>query len=100
MADRFLYRRPGLRVGALRRRPDQLVQGVEIGLGRGDDDVRVRPVAVDDAPALLQAHGDLALRVRAGGDVADGIEQQLAVGADDAVNRLEGRIHRPAALYT
>ena len=52
----------------------QLVQGVQIRLGRGHHDVGIRAVTVDDAPAPGQAHRDFALRVRAAGDVVHRVQ--------------------------
>src|SRR3989338_2703472 len=91
------YRLTALRMRAFPREY-QLVDGVEIGLGRGDDDVGVGAMAVDDAPAAFQTHRDLALRIGAAGDVVDGVQQQLPAAADDAVDGLERRIHRPTAV--
>src|SRR3989338_7718486 len=91
------YRLTALRMRAFPREY-QLVDGIEIGVGRGDDDVGIGAVAVDDAPAAFQAHRDLALRIGAAGDVVDGVQQQLPAAADDTVDGLERRIHRPAAV--
>ena len=70
------------------------VEGVDIGLGRGHQDVGIGAIAVDDAPTLLQAHGDLALGVGALGDGVDRIQLQAGRGVGDRLDGLEGRIHR------
>ena len=75
-----------------------LVQRVDIGLGRGDDDIRVGALAIDDAPALFQTHGHLALRVGAGGDVVDRVQQQFGAAVHDRLYRPEGGVHRAAAF--
>ena len=41
----------------------QLVQRVQVGLGRGHDNVGVGALTVDRAAVLRQPHGDFALRV-------------------------------------
>src|SRR5690606_31588226 len=76
----------------------ELVERVDVGLGGGDDDVGVGADAVHDAPALGEAHGDLALRFRAHGDGVHRVEEQLRPALRDALDRLEGGIDRPVAL--
>jgi hypothetical protein len=56
---------------------EQLVQRIQIGLGRCDDDIGIRTLAIDDAAIPAQAHGHLALGIGTGGDVVDRIEQQV-----------------------
>jgi hypothetical protein len=53
----------------------QLVQGVDIGLGRGNHDIRVRALSVNDPAVLGQAHGNFALRIRPGGDRVHRVKQ-------------------------
>src|SRR5687767_14810255 len=76
----------------------QLVQRADVGLGRGHHDVGVRAHAVDDAPALGEAHGDLALRLGSRGDGVDRVEQQLGAAFGEALDRLERGVYRPVAL--
>ena len=45
------------------------IQGIDVGLGRGNDDVGIGTLSVDDAAILFQTHRHLALRVRAAGNV-------------------------------
>src|SRR5512134_3904609 len=85
-----------LRVQPLQLRV-QLVEGVDISLGGGDDDVGVRALAVDDAPVLGEPHRHFALRVGAGGDVVDRVEQELRPAFHDRLDRLERGIHGAAA---
>ena len=69
--------RPRRTAGSRAELHGELVQRVDVGLGRGHDDVGVGAHAVDDAPALGQPHRHLALRVGAAGDVVHRVEQQL-----------------------
>lgn len=46
----------------------ETVQGINIRLGAGDNDVRVGTAARGAVFTLAQAHGHFALRVRAAGD--------------------------------
>jgi uncharacterized membrane protein len=46
----------------------QLVQRVDVGLGRSNHDVRIGALPIDDAAVLGQAHRHLALRIGTGGD--------------------------------
>jgi hypothetical protein len=78
-------------------RLEDLVAGIDVGLGRGDDDVRIGPLSVDDPPAALQPHRDLALRIRPTRNRVDRVELQNGTALDDRLDRLEGRVHRPAA---
>ena len=72
----------------------QLVQRMQIGLGRGHDDVGIGALPVDDAPVLRQTHGDFALGIGAAGDVVDRIQQQVGTTVDHRFQRLEGGIDR------
>src|SRR5690606_2360652 len=71
----------------LRMRPfhllDHPVERVDIGLCRSDDDIGVGALAIDDAPATFDSHGDLTLRIGAAGDVAHGVELQGRPALDD-----------------
>ena len=75
----------------------QLVERIQVGTRRGDDDVGIGAVAVDDAPALGKACSNLALRIGAGGDGVDRVKQKFRAAPDDAFDCLEGRIDRTAA---
>src|SRR3970040_84712 len=68
--ENYLYRLAHLRMRPLLRR-NQLVQGIDIGLGRCDNDVGVSSVTVDNAPASFQPHGHFTLRIRPARDVVD-----------------------------
>ena len=50
---------------------DNLVQRIDVGLGRGDDDVGIRTLAVDHPAIFFHPDRDFALRVRAGGNGID-----------------------------
>src|SRR5215813_10165099 len=76
----------------------QLVERADVGLGGGHHDIGVRADAVDDAPALRQAHRDLALRLGAGGHRVHRVEQQLGAALRDRLDRLERRVDRAVAL--
>src|SRR5258706_535405 len=75
----------------------ELVERADVGLGRRDYDVGVGADAVHDAATLREPHGDLALRLGAGRHGVDRKEQQLGPALGDALDRLEGRIHRPVS---
>jgi len=72
----------------------ELVERVQIGLGRGHHDVGVGSLSVHHAPILRQPHGHLALRIGAAGDVADRIEQQVRAAVNHRLQRSEGRVDR------
>src|SRR5690554_492482 len=65
-----------LRMGLEHTGLDQ-VQGIDIGLGRGNHDVGISAIAVDDAAILLQSYGYLALRVGSLGNGIDRVELQI-----------------------
>ena len=71
---------------------------MHVGLGRGHHDVRICPLAIDHPAALGETHRDFTLRIRAAGDVVDGIKQQFRTAVDHRLHRLERGIHRPAAI--
>ena len=79
---RLTVRRLQLRIQALQLGM-QLVQRVDVGLGRRDDDVGVRALPVHDAAGLRQPHRHLALRIGAARDVVDRIQQQLRAALDE-----------------
>ncbi len=74
-------------MGTLERSQD-LVQPMNVGLGGSDNDIGIRPLAVDDPPGLLQPHRHLPLGVSPGGDVIHRIELQFTAALDDAFDRL------------
>src|SRR5216684_7747002 len=92
-----LYHLARLRVSTLRRQ-GKLIQGIEIGLGRSNNDIRVGAVAIDNAPGLFQTHRYFTLGVGAAGDVVNREQLQLAAACHYLFNRLERRIDRAAAL--
>ena len=49
----------------------QLVEGADIGFGRGDHNIGVGSDPIDDAPAVLQPNGHLALTFRRAADRID-----------------------------
>ena len=57
----------------------QLVQRVDISLGRGNHDVGVGALPVDDAAVFRKTHRDFALRVGAAGDGLHGIPVEVRV---------------------
>src|SRR3984893_4865907 len=75
----------------------QLVERVDVGLGRRDQDIGIGAQPVDDAAVALQAHRDLALRIGTGGDRIDRVQQHLRTGVRQLLDRLEGRIDRSIA---
>ncbi len=79
------------------QRRHQPVGGVDVGLGRGDDDVGVGSLAVDDHLVLLQAYRDLALGIGAAGDVVHRVERQFRTGLHQCLDGLEGGIHGSGA---
>lgn len=74
------------------------VQRVEIGLGGGEHYIRIGAVAVDDSSGFFQAHGHFALGIGALGDGVDGVQLQAGAGAGQALDGLEGGVHRAGAL--
>src|SRR5262249_21943936 len=113
--DRRLVPRPGLL--ALLARGEELVQRGGVRLGGGHDRVGVDAVAAEDARAigdrlalavalavgraraiLLDPHGPLGHRVDPLGDRTYRELDQLARLADDAVDRLAGRVDRATSL--
>src|SRR3569623_2457298 len=74
------------------------IEGIDVGLGRGDDDVGVGALAVDDSAALLHSHRHFALRISAAGDGIDRIELQVGAAPHNRFEGLDHGIHRPVAL--
>ena len=75
----------------------QLVQRVDIGLGRCNHDIGVRTLPVDDTPGFRKAHGDFALRICSAGDVVHRIQQQFGTARDQRFDRLERGIAEHSA---
>ena len=73
----------------------ETVQGINIGLGAGDNDVRVGTSARSAVFTLAQAHGHFALRVRAAGDGVDAELLQIRGAAYNLGNDVEGRVDNP-----
>ena len=67
----------------------ETVQGINIGLGAGDNDVRVGTSARSAVFTLAQAHGHFALRVRAAGDGVDAELLQIRGAAYNLGNDVE-----------
>jgi hypothetical protein len=90
-------RQRGLRVQSLHPAV-QLVQRVDVGLGRRGDDVRVGTDTVDDAAGARQPHRDLALRIGAGGDRIDRKQHEFGAAVDLAFDRPQRCIDRAVAI--
>src|SRR5690554_3108791 len=53
------------------------VQGFDVGLGRGDDDIGIGTHTINDSTTPLKAHGDLPLGIGTAGNVVDRIQLQV-----------------------
>src|SRR5690606_8588094 len=74
------------------------IERIEIGLGRGDNDIGIRTQAIDDEAVALQTHSDLALGIGAVGDCVDRIQLQFGMTSRNFFDRIEHRIDRAIAL--
>src|SRR5579884_100075 len=73
-------------LGGSRLAVQQLVQGVHVGVGAGDADVRIGAAARVDVVAVPDADGHFGERVDASGDGLDGELDQVVFYLDDAVD--------------
>ena len=60
----------------------QFIDGIDVGLGGGNDNVRIGPLTVHDAPPFLETHGDFPLSISATGNGVDRVEQQILLRVD------------------
>ena len=74
------------------------IQGVDVGLGRGDDDVGIGTVTIDYATAALQTHGDFTLGIGTAGDIADRIELLLNTTFYDIFNGSKCGVYGPTTF--
>ncbi len=75
----------------------KLVQRVDIGASRGDQNVGVRALTVDGASVLLQSYSYLALGIGALGDGVNLIEFEMRLSGKDLLDGVENGIHRPVS---
>src|SRR5690554_3705773 len=74
------------------------VQGFDVGLGRGDDDIGIGTHTINDSTTPLKAHGDLPLGIGTAGNVVDRIQLQVTARIHQGLDRLEGGIHKAATF--
>src|SRR5437879_4964228 len=73
--------------GAVLHVVDELVDGLEVGAGAGLDDVEGGGASGEDVVAVAQLYHHLRERVRAAGDAADQVVDQVVLHRDDLVDR-------------
>ena len=64
----------------------QFVQRIDVGINRGDHNVRVRTLPTDQAAGLFQADRYLTLGIGTAGDIVDRVQFQLGVAVNHAFN--------------